>query len=401
MSIRFYGPVALLAAAVLVSCDTGTTDPAVPSPSLAVLVSPPVTLEWQQEARTLVAERSMSPLAASRMFAAASMAAMDAVETADAASEAPAGGRGAHGYGPGGRDRYEIRRGAVAGASAQVLGWFVPSVAGDLEAMVAEQAEAGPGEVHPEFTRGVAIGRAAGDAVIQHVTNDGFTTPWTGSIPVGAGLWTTATLPPAGATLGDVTPWFVTSDEQFRPAPPPGFGSAEFTADLAAVAAIAASLTAEQRAIALAWAYGGGTYTPVGYWNELASTYVAADGLDEAEAARVFGLMGAAVFDALITTFGAKYDYWLLRPHQADPSIMLVFPAPNYPAYPSGHGSVSAASARVLAHFFPHRATELNEKVAEAALSRIYAGIHFFFDMTAARSSAEAVADWVVERAQQ
>jgi hypothetical protein len=116
--------------------------------------------------------------------------------------------------------------------------------------------------------------------------------------------------------------------------------SAEFTADLAEVAAIVASLTSEQRAIALGWAHGGGTYAPVGYWNELASTYVAADGLDEAEAARVFGLVSAEVFDALITTFGAKYHYWLLRPHQA------------------------AASARVLAHFFPHRAAELNEKVA-------------------------------------
>jgi hypothetical protein len=29
-------------------------------------------------------------------------------------------------------------------------------------------------------------------------------------------------------------------------------------------------------------------------------------------------------------------------------------------------------------------------------MSRIYAGIHFRFDMTAARSLSEAVADWVV-----
>ena len=294
MSIRFHRPVvaAALAALVLIACDTPATDPAPATPSLGVLVALPATLEWQLEACTLVVERGMSPLAASRMFAAASMAAMRAVEHADASSDAP-------------------------------------------------------------------------------VSNDGFTTPWAGSIPVGEGLWTTTALPPAGATLGDVTPWFVTSDEQFWPPPPPEFGSAAFDDDLTAVAAISAGLTEEQRDIALGWAYGGGTYTPVGYWNELASTYVSADGLDEAEAARVFGLMGAAVFDALITTFGAKYHYWLLRPHQADASIVPVFPVPNYPAYPSGHASVSAASARVLAQFFPDRAAELNALVDEAALSRV------------------------------
>jgi membrane-associated phospholipid phosphatase len=400
MSIRFHRPAAAaLAVAILAGCDTGVTETALSSHATAELRSPPVTLEWQQTARTLVAQRSMNPFMAGRMFAAASMAALRAVETVDAGSDAPAGGATGPGYGPGGRSRYEARRGAVAGASAQVLAWFVPTAATDLEATVARQGDAGPGDVHPDFTRGVEIGRAAGDAVLAHVMNDGFTAPWTGSVPVGPGLWTTAVLPPAGVMLGQVTPWFMTSGDQFRPPPPPAFLSPAFNADIDEVFAITSTLTAEQRAIALGWAYGGGTYTPVGYWNELASTYVAADGLDEAQAAKVFGLMGAAVFDSFIAGFEAKYHYWVLRPHQANPAITNVFGVPNYPAYPSGHGSVSGASARVLAHFFPQRATELNALVEEAAMSRIYAGIHYFFDMTAARAMSEAVADWVIESA--
>ena len=51
-----------------------------------------------------------------------------------------------------------------------------------------------------------------------------------------------------------------------------------FNADLEELFAITSSLTAEQRAIAIAW-------LPVGFWNELAATYVAADDLNEAEAA--------------------------------------------------------------------------------------------------------------------
>lgn len=396
MSTRFSRSLTpFLAAVVLAACESDFTDPATAAPSMAVLVAPPVTLEWQATARTLVAERSMSPLAAARLFAAASMAATRAVDAVDVGTEATASHDRA-GHGPGGRSRYEARRGAVAGAHASVLAWFVPSEAADLDALVEAQGDVGPGNLHPQFARGVAIGREVGDAVVMHVMSDGFTAPWTGTVPVGPGLWTTMTLPPAGVMLGQAAPWFLTSGDQFRPPPPPTYLSPAFNADLAEVQTIRTNLTAPQLAIALGWAYGGGTYTPVGFWNELASTYVEDDGLDEAEAARVFGLMGAAVFDALIGAFEAKYHYWTLRPHQANPAITTAFPVPNYPAYPSGHGSVSGASARVLAHFFPSRAAQLNALVDEAAMSRIYAGIHYRFDMTSARSMSEAVADWVI-----
>lgn len=385
---------AVVTGAMLAACESAVTDPVVPSPTV-IAVTAPVTLEWQKTARDLVAQESMNPLAAARLFAAASMAAMNAVETVDARSEATTEGDG-NGYGPGGRSRYEARRGAVAGASAKVLAWFVPSAAASLQALVAQQGNAGPGGVHPQFKRGVDIGHAAANKVLAHVMSDGFTAPWTGTIPVGPGLWTTPTLPPGGVMLGQTKPWFLASGTQFRPAPPPAYLSPAFNADLDEVLTTRTNLSPAQLAIALGWAYGTGTYTPVGFWNELAATYVAADGLDEAAAARVFGLMGAAVFDALIACFEAKYYYWILRPHQANPAITTAFSVPNYPAYPSGHGSVSGASAHVLAHFFPARAAELTALREEAAMSRIYAGIHYRFDMTAARIMSEAVADWVL-----
>ena len=397
MSTRFLPTAAAaMAIALLTACGHDATAPAVvrSSSTVAAVAAPPVALEWQETARNLVAARGMSPLAAARMFAATNMAAMQAVAALDARTEATA--RSGGGYGPGGRSRYEARRGAVAGASAKVLAWFVPSAADALDQLVAEQGSAGPGGTHPQFASGVAVGRAAADPILAHVMADGFTAPWTGTIPVGPGLWTTTTLPPAGATLGQVTPWFVTTGSQFRSAPPPEYLSPEFNADLAEVLTIRTNLTPAQLAIALGWAYGAGTYTPVGFWNELASTYVAEGGLDEAAATEVFGLMSAAVFDALIVAFEGKYHYWTLRPHQANPAITTAFPVPNYPAYPSGHGSVSGASARVLSHFFPGRQAELTALVDEAALSRIYAGIHYRFDMTAARTLAEAVADWVI-----
>jgi hypothetical protein len=111
--------------------------------------------------------------------------------------------------------------------------------------------------------------------------------------------------------------------------------------------------------------------------------------------------MHAAIFDAMIACFEAKYFYWTLRPHQANPAITTTFAVPNYPAYPSGHGSVSGASARVLEHFFPARTAELTALVDDAAMSRIYAGIHYRFDMTSARDLSRAVADWTISQALQ
>lgn len=381
---------------------TGAADPkasAAAALDAAVVQALPVTLAWQQKGRALATQANMNPLAAARLLAATGMAAMRAVETVDGWTSAAVESSNGRGYGSGGRSRYEARRGAVAGASARVLAGFFPAAAADLEGMVAAQGQAGPGGVHPNFTFGLAIGRAAGDEVMAHVASDGFTTPWSGTIPVGPGLWTTAVLPPGGAMLGQVRPWFMTSGSQFRPAPPPAFLSAGFNADLAQVVAIGVARTPEQIASANDWAFSGGTHMPTGYWNELAATYVAEAGSDEGEAARVFGVMGAAVFDALIAAFEAKYHYWTLRPHQADPALTTVFTVPNYPAYPSGHGSLSAAATRVLAHFYPERAAELETLRHEAAMSRVYAGIHYFFDMTAAKEMAEKVADHVIQQA--
>jgi len=169
-------------------------------------------------------------------------------------------------------------------------------------------------------------------------------------------------------------------------------------ADLAQVVTTTTNLTAQQRAIALGWAYGANTMTPGGHWDELAAEYIAAAGMDEAAATEVFAMMNAAVYDALIACFEAKYFYWTLRPHQADPAVVRAFTVPNYPSYPSGHQSLSASAARVLAHYFPARAAAIDALREEASISRVYAGIHYPFDMSAARTLGEAVADFALSR---
>jgi membrane-associated phospholipid phosphatase len=266
-----------------------------------------------------------------------------------------------------------------------------------LEEQVETDATSSKGKVHPSFTRGLATGRAIGDEMIEHLQNDGFSQPFTGTIPVGPGFWIPAPgVPPGGANLGGVTPYLVNSTSQFRSAPPPAFGSPAFAADLREVLTIAQNRTPEQTAIALFWASAGAGSTPFGYWSEVAADNIEQAALGERAATHVFALMHAAQFDAQLTCFAAKYYYFVIRPSQVEPQISLVIPLPNYPAYPSGHACLMSSAARVLQHFFPAHTDELNDLVTEAGLSRIYAGIHYRFDITAAWVLGKAVAEWAL-----
>jgi hypothetical protein len=158
--------------------------------------------QWQEQARTLVRTNSISPLVAGRMFAALSVAQYRAIVTVD--EHLSTEGTLAHdGFGAGGRSRFEAHRGTVSGASAEVLGFLFPAAAAALEEQVESDATSSKGKVHPSFTRGVAIGRAAGHEMIDHLQNDGFSEPFTGTIPVGPGFWVPLpNVPPGGANLG-------------------------------------------------------------------------------------------------------------------------------------------------------------------------------------------------------
>ena len=351
---------------------------------------------WHAQARALVAANNMSPLAATRVYAALSVAQYQAVlatPDSDQDDELPANGVGA-----GGRSSLEAHRGAVAGASARVLGFLFPAAATALNQRAEAEGEVGPGDVHPQFTRGLAIGESVGALMVERLKTDRFTAPWTGSVPVGPGMWR-ANGPPAGATLGGAEPYLLTSGAQFRPPPPPAFNSPAFLADLGEVRSISDTRTAAQTAVALYWNFPTGSFTPPGYWNLTASNYVGTFALNEQAATRLFAVMGAAMMDAMIGCWDAKYYYWTLRPSQADGLITMSFGLPNHPSYPSGHSCVSAAAATVLKDVFPERAAELDTWVDQAGLSRIFAGIHYRFDITAGQNLGQAVARWAIANA--
>jgi hypothetical protein len=78
-------------------------------------------------------------------------------------------------------------------------------------------------------------------------------------------------------------------------------------------------------------------------------------------------MMDAAVFDALVGCFDAKYTYWFIRPPQADPLITLPIGLPPHPSYPSAHSCVSGGSSGVLIAVFPQDAVALTAMAQEAS----------------------------------
>ena len=404
--------VLLLGVVALGGCNDRPTGPAATAQRLSAgrAAGPPFTEglaspEWQEIARNFVMQSTVSrnSAAAARVYAYLSVAQYDAVVRAEddvGGNESEPEPAPVNGLGSGGRSRLETDRGAVAGASAAVLTYFDPADARLFEDKVQEQANAGPGQLHPDFARGEAVGRQVGAEAIARAITDGFDQPWTGTVPVGPGLWFSSAKPPqppVNAQLPGMRPFFLRSADQFRPAPPPAFGSPWYLAALAEVRHISDTRTAEQVAIALFWARGAGTSSISGFWNVTAAGWIVESGLREREATHVFALLDAAMMDAAIGCWDAKLTYWFIRPPQADPAIKLI-PAiglPNHPSYPSAHSCFSGAAAEMLSEFFPAKADSLDAMVNQAGLARIYAGIHYRFDVDAGQQLGRQVARFV------
>jgi membrane-associated phospholipid phosphatase len=175
-------------------------------------------------------------------------------------------------------------------------------------------------------------------------------------------------------------------------------GSEAFAAALAETRRFGEERTPEQLRIAEHWADGPGTATPPGRWNEIARRLIAKKGLSGLDGARVLAYLNMAMHDACVGAWDTKYAYWLIRPSQADDAIATPVGLPNFPAYVSGHAAFSGAAAEVLAAFFPADKRELRAMAEEAALSRVYGGIHYRFDGDDGLALGRDVATAVIER---
>jgi membrane-associated phospholipid phosphatase len=198
--------------------------------------------------------------------------------------------------------------------------------------------------------------------------------------------------------FGSVKAWTMTPAEvvSLEPGPPPSTSSAEMKADLATVKSTTDNLTREQLAIALKWNDGPGTATPPGHWNAIASDYVREARFSEVRAARTFALLNMAMHDVAVGCWDTKMKNFNPRPSQLDPSIKTMIGLPNFPAFPSGHSTFSAAAATTLGAIFPQGAATFNAMADEAGISRLYGGIHYPSDIREGKLHGGRIGSWVL-----
>ncbi len=185
-----------------------------------------------------------------------------------------------------------------------------------------------------------------------------------------------------------------------RPPAPPSVSSDEFKKEVAEVKNVTQNITRDQNAQVAFWSDGAGTYSPPGHWNAIAADEFVKQGYSEVRWARNYALINMAMMDAGIVCWDTKYHYFNARPSQMDASIKTLTGVPNFPSYTSGHSNFSAAAAAVLTYLLPDRGTKFTDMAHQAAMSRLYGGLHYRVDCETGLVTGNNVGQYAVRRAQ-
>lgn len=374
---------------VLAACSERSAPTAVPAISMSrsaerlEAADPSIgtaTIRWNAIARQLVAT---PPFAYPRAPTATRVYALLSVAQYAAALRAKSSDRGKserHGD-----EASPSMSGAVAGASAAMLTYLFPTQSSFLATQLDGESTALPNERRGSFIAGEMLGHAVAELVIATANTDGANAVVTLDIPTGPGYWFGTPVTPQWPA---VRPWLMPTGSALRPAAPPAFGSPAFLAALAEVKA-SSELSAddpvriEQLRLVKFWEDAPAAGHHSGHWNAIAAGFIVEHHFGELRAARTLALENMAIADAAIACMDAKYHYWLIRPYQADPTIQTPIGQPPHASYPSLHSCQTGAAAGILKVTFPEKAKSLSASEQEMNASRIYAGLHYRFDVDA------------------
>ena len=214
---------------------------------------------------------------------------------------------------------------------------------------------------------------------------------------------------------GTLRPFTMDTSNQFRPEPPLPFDSTKgspFYRQMIEVRDVGKHLTDEQRAIAAFWdcnpfvmhvqghtMFATKKMSPGGHWMgivRLASHKANADLMHTSEA---YALTSIALADGFLSVWAEKFRSNVIRPETminryVDESWAPLLQTPPFPEYTSGHSGISTAAATVLTKLYgasfafadsseteyglPVRSyASFDAAASEAAISRLYGGIHY------------------------
>jgi hypothetical protein len=160
--------------------------------------------------------------------------------------------------------------------------------------------------------------------------------------------------------------------------------------------------------------------SPGGHWIGITGIAIRQKKQTLAEALLSYSLVSIAIFDAFITCWDEKFRSNYIRPVTAiqvllSPTWQPLLQTPPFPEYPSGHSVISSASAVILTRLYgdkfkftdnaerpfglPDRVfNSFSDAADEAAISRLYGGIHFRQAIENGMEMGKLVANKVLEK---
>lgn len=224
--------------------------------------------------------------------------------------------------------------------------------------------------------------------------------------------------------------------DQFKPSGPSDYSlskSSEFFKETMEVYETAQKLSEEEKAIASFWdcnpyvmnqtghmMFATKKITPGGHWMGIANIAAKTANLDLADAIKTTTFTSIALFDGFISCWDEKYRSSLVRPETVinehiDESWKPLLQTPPFPEHTSGHSVISTAAAHMLTalhgkDFAYSDDVELKyglpvrkynsflEASAEAAISRLYGGIHYMPAISDGVEQGKQVGEYLIEK---
>lgn len=271
------------------------------------------------------------------------------------------------------------------------------------------------------FERSVAYGTAVADHVMAWSSKDNY--KQSRSFPKYSILDDPATWKPTPPAYMDavephwnkIRPFAIDSAAQFKPAPPIAFSTqkdSEFYKYAQEVHQVGTNLTAEQREIASFWdcnpfvmnvkghvMFATKKISPGGHWMNITHVACVKAKRGLVESMEAYSRVAISLVDGFISCWDEKYRSRLIRPETyinqyIDENWVPLLQTPPFPEYTSGHSVISSASAVALTSLFgdnfsfrdstevefgltARNFTSFVQASEEAAISRLYGGIHY------------------------
>jgi hypothetical protein len=235
---------------------------------------------------------------------------------------------------------------------------------------------------------------------------------------------------------GNIKPFFLDSSRQCMPPAPPKFSTeknSEFYKNAIEVYTIGNNLTDSQKNIIQYWddnpfvmehsghmMFANKKITPGGHWMGIAGIAAKKMNSDIVKTSKVYALTSIALIESFISCWEAKYHTEVIRPvtfinKWVDNRWEPFLQTPPFPEYPSGHSAISAAASTVLTNIFGDNFSFHDDSdkkyigmekdfssfysaAAEAAISRVYGGIHYTSGMEGGIVQGKQVGEQIVNK---